>query len=96
MSQFASFILLLIVSALSRGFVFQRLWIWFFVPTFAAPMVTIPTALGISALVAMLTFHAKHTDNQKSFSDFLTDAWVNVLFLPWFTLLMAWIYRQFA
>lgn len=61
MGTFSSFILLMIVSGLTRGYALSKLWAWFVEPTFHAPHLRIPVALGIACIISFLTVnpHAK-------------------------------------
>ena len=48
---------LIIVSSIWRGYVLSILWAWFLVPAFGLPVLSIPSAIGLSLVVSMLTNH---------------------------------------
>lgn len=39
-----------------NGYVLSILWAWFIVPTFHAPVLSIPVAIGVSMVIHYLTF----------------------------------------
>jgi hypothetical protein len=50
-------LLILATLTIIRGWVLCKLWIWFAVPTFNLPVLSIAQALGVSLIVGMLTLH---------------------------------------
>lgn len=50
-----SYIVVVVVSALLRGWTLTVLWAWFVMPTFKLPAIGIAPALGISLVVGYLT-----------------------------------------
>lgn len=55
MKSFIKF-LLAVIGVILKGFVLSKLWLWFIVPIFNLPILSIPIAIGISIIVAMLTY----------------------------------------
>ena len=86
------FLLSLVSAALIvyRGWVFSVLWGWFAVPVFALPSISIPAAIGLAAIVSMLTSH-QTAENKDG------DKWAKfggVLLGPAMVLLVGWIAKQ--
>jgi hypothetical protein len=75
-----------------NGFVISKMWAWFIVPTFGAPQLSIPVAIGIGMLIAML---AKNNIEKKEKESLLVTIGIALL-SPLMTLLIAWIVYQFA
>lgn len=80
---------LIAFAAVIEGFVLTVLWRWFMVPL-GAPLLTIPTAIGIALIVGMLTHqHSKQDD----------DAWIHKLVGgltgPPLILCVGWVVKQF-
>lgn len=38
-----------------KGYVFKAMWAWFVVPTFGAPVISVPVAIGLAYIVGLLT-----------------------------------------
>lgn len=87
----ASVPLLIIVSYLINGFVLSKMWLWFIVTTFDAPMLNIPQAIGVAMIVGFLTQHPapKNKDGEKEWSQIITSV-LSALIAPFITLLIAW------
>lgn len=62
-------LVILIASVILSGFVLQLLWSWFVVPTFDAPSLTIPAAIGLSCVVTYLTNEGNTANQQKENMD---------------------------
>lgn len=84
-------ILAAIISAVVRGFVLQKLWLWFIVVQFNQQPLTIPVALGIATLVGLLT----HQDNSKETKQDTVYLVVVSITIPLFALFFGWIYTLF-
>lgn len=48
-------------SSLINAFVLLKLWAWFVVPTFAAPAITLPVAIGLGSIIGLL----QHVQSQQ-------------------------------
>ena len=79
------------ISAIVRGFVLQKLWLWFIVVQFNQPPITIPVALGIATLVGLLT----HQDNSKETKQDTVYVVVRNIIIPLLALFFGWIYTLF-
>ena len=67
-----AFVLVSFFGAIWSGYVLSVLWGWFVVPTFAAPSLNVPTAIGL-ALVAQYLTHQMHKSEQKTFGEILLE-----------------------
>lgn len=65
-------LLIMVYTVLMNGWALAKLWAWFIVPTFSAPPLSIPAAIGVSLVVSYLTFHAKTDDKDE-------EDWVDIL-----------------
>ncbi len=89
-----SSILGIVASVIWSGFVLSQLWVWFIVPVFHAPQLTIPIAIGISMTVSYLT---RQLDTAK---DKEKNEWWEVIVLalayPTITLILGWTVHLFV
>lgn len=84
--------LLIIVTYLINGFVLSKMWLWFIVTTFGAPVLTVPQAIGVGMIVSFLTYRAtpKNKDSNSEWSQIIIDI-LSAMIAPFVTLLIAWI-----
>lgn len=78
------------------GYVLTVLWGWFIVPTFGAPPLKIPAAIGLSIIVAF-TAH-QYTDcvqPERTFGERLARATTYSALVPACMLLVGWIVKAF-
>lgn len=63
--------IVLVPMAMWRGFVLSKLWLWFIVPTFNAPALSLTAAIGLSILVGMFTYGiaSQYSDKDKTSGD---------------------------
>ncbi len=78
------------VAILLRGWALQKLWSWFIVKQFNQLEISIPVALGIVTIIALLTY--QNTDNSKK--DAMVTITVSIL-TPLMALFFGWIYTLF-
>lgn len=45
---------LIVVAAFLKGFIFSKMWLWFVVPTFRMPTLSLANAVGICGMVSLL------------------------------------------
>lgn len=86
------FIALMLIGAILNGFVLCKLWIWFIVPTFGLPTLTIPVALGISLMASYLT--SRPDTNQDDKTDWGMLLAMSLIY-PLLVLLFGWFYTLF-
>lgn len=96
------YLLLLPLNMILRGYALCALWAWFIVPQFEVKPLTIPIALGISILAAMLTKNINLDDkkteeqtDQKRLTGFVQSAFVAIL-LPLMSLGGGWVVHLFV
>lgn len=81
---------LLITAELAwRGFVFSKLWLWFVVSSFGAPVLGLAQSIGLSMIVYFLTvrFIPKHKDQE----DATVPMTLFAVFAPAWVLLLGYI-----
>jgi hypothetical protein len=66
MSGIGGFLFVMLVATVFRGYVLSEMWSWFIVPL-GAPALTVVHAIGISMLVAFLTY--QHDATKKAERD---------------------------
>ena len=91
---FALLMFMIVFGAIMNGYVVSVLWGWFIVPTFDAPTLNIPSAIGIALVVRVLTHQQqaqKEVDEDKSFAHLLIMAFLLILIQALLTLLAGYI-----
>lgn len=93
---FVALMALMVPAAMWSGWVLTKLWAWFLVPTFGAPVLPIAAAIGIAALVSFITYQspvrpAKMEGLIEAFLATLGDMFVR----PLFALGFGWIVQGF-
>lgn len=90
-----------IVGLIIKGIVLQKFWIWFVIPIFNFPVLTLPLAIGICLVVSMLTYQFDFS-KLKAKKDLSTDdeikSWVatiSTVLLPLLYLLEGYIVTLF-
>jgi hypothetical protein len=81
---------LVVISAVTRGFVLTKLWLWFIVPTFGLPKLSIPIAIGLALVVGLLTEHSNQHKDDRETSDKVA-AIIGSLLTPFLVLLCGYI-----
>lgn len=92
-------IAVVVLGSVANGFVLSKLWEWFVAPTFELPLLSIPVAMGISVVVAMLTYQSSKSDKKsesKSLNEAVIELILEVTLKPATTLLVGWIIYQFV
>lgn len=84
------------IGVLLRGYAIQQLWAWFVVPL-GAVAISMPLALGVSALVYLLTWHGGPTlwDKQhgdKSAAETMMRGSIMTIVNPLAALAVGWFY----
>ena len=90
--------LVAVTSALTsiwRGFVLTKLWIWFIVPVFHLPVLTLVPAIGLCFVVSYLTHQYQHDDGDRSQGDKFAGILGYGLMYPAIVLFMGWILQMF-
>ena len=84
-----------VFGALWRGYVLFVIWAWFIVPTFGAPTLSIPAAIGVSLIVAYLARDGRPAEKVKKFSEQLSNALVRAGLAPLIALGIGSVVRMF-
>ena len=85
----------IVFGALWRGYVLFLLWAWFVVPTFGAPTLSIPAAIGVSLIVTYLARDGRPAEKVKKFSEQLASALVRAGLAPLIALGIGSVVRVF-
>jgi hypothetical protein len=99
-------VILLIGGSLLRGWVLTKIWLWFAVPVLGVRPLSIVSAIGLSLLVSMFHYPVLKPKNDQDDEDDPGDPSQGpdrimrvaalVIFPPLTTLLVAWLWHQFA
>lgn len=88
---------LLVYGVVTTGWVLTVLWGWFVEQTFHLPPLLLPAAVGIAAMVRLLTYVDTSKLEQKQLS--AEDRWLSfagALATPWVALSLGWIAHLFV
>lgn len=85
----------MIITTLIGGFVFQTLWSWFIVPTFAMPQLTLIQAIGTSCFINYLKTNLSKKNDDEFSMEFVLKALVMSVVMALFVLLLGWIITLF-
>lgn len=78
-------------TAVLKGWVLTKLWVWFIIPIFHLPVLGIAQAIGISLIMHYLTNeNPDRKDDRKWFESVAT-----AVVMPFIVLLMGWIVTLF-
>lgn len=62
-----------------EGFVISKLWLWFIVPVFALPVLSISTAIGIALVFSILTHqHPRKTGEPDVMAEVGHQFWIGL------------------
>lgn len=84
-----------VYAILANGFVFSKLWAWFFVPVFSLPILTVMQSIGIvfSARVLLVNVDSKKDERTKEEKD--KEFIIKPLIVPPIVLFIGWIIKLF-
>jgi hypothetical protein len=89
-------IILVPLSIIMHGWVSSIMWGWFIVPLFGLPVLTIPYAIGISAVAALFKGNSStNKDDNKSATTKFLEALFVAFVSPLISLGFGWIVLQF-
>lgn len=74
------------------GYCFMILWGWFVVPTFGLPALTIPQAVGLGIIGALVTHQFNGSINEGNRWQFVLGAFAN----PLIFLATGWLIKQWV
>ena len=88
----ATVAILLVIPALAlKGWVLKITWSWFAVPVFGLPPLRVAYAVGLAAVVALLTGSAYRKPAEEDYSKLVLGAFLT----PLFYLLLCWVVKLF-
>lgn len=82
---------LFIMSCIFEGYVFITLWKWFIIPTFQAPVLSIPVGIGIILTISLLTSRKSQKENEKNVGEKMAEILLYVILV----LIMGYIIQLF-
>lgn len=92
-----STLVVLVIAAILNGWALATLWLWFVVPLFGLPALTVPYAVGLGLIVNFLTY--QDTNNKKEGQE-VFDAVITAIAVlvsrPLFAVLFGWVVLQFV
>lgn len=83
------------VTSIWSGFVLTKLWIWFIVPIFHLPVLTIVPAIGLCIVVSYLTTQAPAAKDERDGKEKATDIFSYGLIYPTLMLALGWAVHLF-
>lgn len=89
------FPILLVLSSIYHGFVLTKLWSWFVISTFNAPVPSLPAAIGLSLIVSFLAKNSdSKSDENESLTDVIVGTTIKAAVIPTLALITGYIVRQ--
>jgi uncharacterized protein YacL len=85
----------MIITVLIGGFVFQTLWGWFIVPTFAMPQLTLIQAIGTSFFINYLKMNLAEKNDDEFSMEFVLKRLVMSILIALFLLGFGWVITLF-
>lgn len=88
-------IFLILVGALVRAWALAKLWIWFIVPVFHLPTLTMAQAYGIAMTIGL--FAEQHSDAKEEDDEVKkwTSATSRIIIGPLIAVLFGWVVKTF-
>lgn len=87
-----AYIIIAVLGTIYGGFVFSKLWIWFVVPIFALPILTLTQAIGLTMVTRLAAMSSLPKDDKDK--GLLESALVAVLFYT-IILFIGWVVQLF-
>lgn len=81
-------------SVAANGAVLTQLWVWFIVPVFDMAPLRLPEAMGVAAIVAMLT--RQNVESPDWGIPLWASAWITSVLKPTLFLSLGWICSLFT
>ncbi len=86
------FVTVYAIGTLLNGWALHLLWLWFIVPIFNLPALSIGQAIGLGMIVSFLTYHYQASPKDK---DENLGTFILFLIRPVSTVLLAMVIKQF-
>lgn len=93
--KFCFAVLVIIFSCVVGGFVFKTLWLWFIVPTFNVPVLSIAQAMGIMSILNYTKPKVKDNDKERTATDVFIRGLIEVVLYAIVALMFGWVVHQF-
>ena len=92
-----STVALIVIGALMNGWALTLLWLWFIVPIFNAPTLSLVYAIGLSLVVGFMMSKMEKTksDKKDSFMETFITAAVYTIFTPLIYLFLGFLVKLF-
>lgn len=88
---------ILVYGIVTSGWVLTILWAWFVVPAFKLPALSLPVAIGISAMIRTLTYiDTSDLQKKEKTREDQIGSIVGNLLSPWWLLALGWIVHFFV
>lgn len=85
----------IVISTIMNGWVLSLLWIWFIVPIFGWPILSITQAIGLGMVVSFLTRHSVKGDETKDTWDAIATALSGAILHPILVIAVGYIVTLF-
>jgi hypothetical protein len=90
-------IALAMTAPVANGWALAKLWLWFVVPRFGLPILTLPQAIGLGLVASALLFHPTDcAEKERTMTEKVGRAIGLILARPALLLAVGWIVRQYA
>ena len=89
-------IFIVIISTIIKGFVLVKLWGWFIIPVFNAPVLSVPYAIGLSLLVNYITPTEESKEEDEELASKFLKLGAKAVIAPLIVLLFGWVVVQFV
>lgn len=81
------------ISAVLKGFVLTKLWVWFIVPLFGFEPLRMPFAIGLAIVVGFLTHQVDNTKSENKTS--IGEQFIATFIRPFVTLGIGYFVQMF-
>lgn len=88
-------LIIMVITTLIGGFVFQTLWGWFIVTTFAIQPMTLIQAIGISFFISYLKMNLSKSNDDEFYIEFVLKALVTSVITALVVLGFGWVITLF-
>lgn len=88
-------VLTVLIGAFIRGFVLAKLWLWFVVPFFGAPILALWQAYGLALTASVLVpFHTPHCEDKREPEEQIVTAAARIV-SPFVALFLGWVVKAY-
>jgi len=90
-----AFLIAACINTIINGFTLSVLWSWFMVPTFGAPQLSIPSAIGVAIIAGMLVYNGDSDNEDDSYMSRIASATISTTVRCAIYMACGWITLQF-